>query len=113
MRRIGGSIALTCGILGIFAPFIDAFFALAATKDRLVIDANPYALGISAFSSVVIMLLAGTVLNRRSRIFPILVIIFSLFAAALTFGDIARALILIAGLGGLLALFGRRKTYVM
>ena len=111
MRRFGGSVSLACGILGIFAPFIDAFGALLSTRDRLVIDANPFAIAIGAFSAVVVMLLAGTILNRSSRLFPVLLIGYCVLAIAMSLGDITRFLLWAAMFGAILSLFGRRKIY--
>lgn len=111
MKRFGGSIALTCGILGIFAPFIDAFFALARTQDRLTIEANPFSLGFGALIFVIVMALAGFILNRQHRAFAIALMIFCFIANVPVFGVIGKTLLWCAFAGGALSLFERRKQY--
>lgn len=112
MKQLGGSIALICGILGIFAPFIDGFVAVVATQNGSPLEASGFVLGISALCSVVVMALAGLVLNRKSRFFGVLLIGFSVLGDALSVGNISDFLFWIAAFGGVLSLFGKRDPQV-
>lgn len=110
MRRIGGGIALAAGILGLFAPFLDGFFALVAADGGTPLEANAFAICIGAGSALAVMVLGALIISRSSRLFGVLLIGLCLVAVIATLGTLSRILLSIALLGGALSLIGGRTA---
>lgn len=108
MRKAGGLIALISGFFCVLATIFVSTFSVVAPAFESDLDPNDaitYGVG-GFFVSGVVIILSAILLNTRSRVPAVILIVFSIFAITFNIGSGFVALCLVfAIIGGIFALF--------
>ena len=110
VRKSGGIVALIAGIFGVLAAFATLF--IGGVGSAVGAEGAETVVGLGwggVFFSFMVIVLGAVCINARSRVPGVLLVLCSIAGAALG-GTFVAVFMVLALLGGILALLGRNKA---